>query len=417
MTTYPPFQRLVTICGPAGAGKTAVALAAAEYLSERRHFRHGVFVLRGLSASRRAGAIDNHLHGKRTPSSASESPAHIASTAAAQAAGAGVGVQEYVRELARELGVWEPSEAAVTTALQCRHVLLVWDQLDPADAEVHALLSRLLQHTRDVAFIVTSRTPLSDGRPVEVLSHTFAHAQAQEEGEPSTERQFSSEEGGEPADEVEPQSQSQSQAQAQSQLQLHASAPPSPTSRALFGAGEKVVELGPLAALDAAQLLMRRSPRHISPGELGVHTHEQMLDRLAADASFAAALGYVPGRIVAAAPKLRNVDLRTFLAQRLAASRKVARTPRLLQHSASHAALNRLGTAAATTRRAGAQLPVAGVGATQTHSQAKGSSAAPLPRMLRSHSALAVTVPPLYLPKHLQHTHEHEQQQQGTQHQ
>ena len=90
-------HRLVTVVGPPGCGKTAVAIAAANYLSERRHesFADGVFFV-SLS---RAGSV-----------------------------------AEVLGAIAREAGLPDASEGTVLGCLQRWRCLLVWD--DPMLGQV-----------------------------------------------------------------------------------------------------------------------------------------------------------------------------------------------------------------------------------------------------------------------------------------
>jgi hypothetical protein len=213
--------RLVSLCGPRGVGKTAVAIAVANYISERRHARSrdGVFYL-SLS---RARSLDDVL-----------------------------------LELARELDIPDASENGVVMALQRCSCLLVWDAPKLEDEAVRSLLARLLSDTRETRILVTSTQP--------VLSF-FG-------GCGSTEH-----------------------------------------CAALFGAGEKVVQLDALQPFEAARLLLQRSPRSIKPAELGASTQDEMVAILATH-PIMQTLGGMPGAIVSSAPQLQNLQVND-LAQKL----------------------------------------------------------------------------------------------------
>jgi hypothetical protein len=94
---------------------------------------------------------------------------------------------------------------------------------------------------------------------------------------------------------------------------------------ALFGAGEKVVQLAALPPMEAARLLLQRSPRTITPAEVGASTQEELVACLARH-PLMTVLGGVPGAIVSAAPQLQNSQL-AALATRLAPAAPKASTP------------------------------------------------------------------------------------------
>jgi hypothetical protein len=208
-------HRLVSICGPSGIGKTAISLAVANYISERRQFREGVvFVpmtdVRSSQAALREIALAIHF-----------SP------------------------------LVPVTEAAVLSALHRRHCLMIFDNPKVENEGIRKLLGRLLDHSRSLHLILTIPVPI--------------------------------------------------------------------TARgALFGAGEKVVEAGPLAPLDAARLLLRRSPRPIDPFELSCKSNKDLVEKLASCLSSQSHYSHgsnltYPGKMVTVAPLLQTYDLATFL--------------------------------------------------------------------------------------------------------
>jgi len=150
---------LVSICGCSGIGKTALALAAANYISERRLLREGVLFIPFEDCRSSEAALGC---------------------------------------LGRVLGLVDHSESAIVAALQRRHCLLVCDgvRVVPLESrgrpvvasssvttmydDVTRLLARLLEQTRSVKFLLTCESPISAQRPI------FAAAEKVHELQPLT---------------------------------------------------------------------------------------------------------------------------------------------------------------------------------------------------------------------------------------
>jgi len=120
-------HRLVSICGPTGVGKTAIALAVANYVSERQYFREGVFY----------------------------KSLQCVST-----------LQELILELSRELQLGDATADGIFMALQRRQSLLVLDNPDFEREEIRAFFRRLLEHTRNVKLLFTCLRPISAHGPL-----------------------------------------------------------------------------------------------------------------------------------------------------------------------------------------------------------------------------------------------------------
>jgi len=120
-------HRLVSICGPTGVGKTAIALAVANYVSERQYFRQGV----------------HYISLQRAPT-----------------------VQDVILELCRELQIADITVDGIFFALQRRQSLLVLDNPDLDNTEIRSFFQRLLEHTRNVKLLFTCLRPFSAHGPL-----------------------------------------------------------------------------------------------------------------------------------------------------------------------------------------------------------------------------------------------------------
>ncbi len=142
-----PEHRLVTVTGPAGVGKTRLAIAAAELLDERGRFADGI-AFTPLAALRDPALIEQALlRGLGLPVLAGSDP-----------------------------GRW------LERVLRDRHILIVIDNMEHLLVAT-PVLSRLLAAAPDVQLLVTSRAPLSiAGERVVPLAPLAVEAQT---GQPS----------------------------------------------------------------------------------------------------------------------------------------------------------------------------------------------------------------------------------------
>ncbi|MEZ7128041.1 BTAD domain-containing putative transcriptional regulator [Nonomuraea sp. AD125B] len=161
-------ERLVTLTGSGGVGKTRLALAAADRLLDG--FADGAWLVE-LDQAVRTGLHDAGRDVFAMGGTAGDAPATGASPAGGAASGASpvggtAGPRTVAEAVMAALDIREYADSAdvagqLAEALRHRHALLVLDNCEHVVAEVAELTELLLRSCPDLRVLATSREPLS----------------------------------------------------------------------------------------------------------------------------------------------------------------------------------------------------------------------------------------------------------------